>query len=149
MHRKTLFVTVVLAAGAALAFSFLTPGASTQEPDAGAMADGIFAIYFHGNVRCATCKKIESYADEAVQSGFPKALEDGALAWRVFNIDEAENTHFIQDFQLVTRSVVLAEYREGKVVRWENLDKVWQLVRSKDSFVDYIQSETREFLAEG
>ena len=49
----------------------------------------------------------------------------------------------------MTRSVVLAEYREGKVVRWENLDKVWQLVRSKDSFVDYIQSETREFLAEG
>ena len=149
MHRKTLVVTVVLAAGAALAFSFLTPGASAQAPDAGAMADGIFAIYFHGNVRCATCKKIESYADEAVQSGFPKALEEGALAWRVFNIDEAENTHFIQDFQLVTRSVVLAEYREGKVVRWENLDKVWQLVRSKDSFVDYIQSETREFLMEG
>ena len=149
MHRKTLVVTVVLAAGAALAFSFLTPGASAQEPDAGAMADGIFAIYFHGNVRCATCKKIESYADEAVQSGFPQALEEGALAWRVFNIDEAENTHFIQDFQLVTRSVVLAEYREGKVVRWENLEKVWQLVRSKDSFVDYVQSETREFLAEG
>jgi len=43
---------------------------------------------------------------------------------------------------------VLAEYREGKVVRWENLDKVWQLVRNKDRFVDYIQSETREFLGE-
>jgi hypothetical protein len=149
MHRTNPLAIVILAAGAALAFSFLTPGVSAQEPDAGAMADGIFAIYFHGNVRCATCKKIESYADEAVQSGFPKALEEGDLAWRVFNVDEAENTHFIQDFQLVTRSVVLAEYREGKVVRWENLDQVWQLVRSKDRFVDYIQSETREFLAEG
>ncbi len=78
MHRKTVVVTVVLAAGAALAFSFLTPGASAQEPDAGAMADGIFAIYFHGNVRCATCKKIESYADEAVQTGFPES----ARRWR-------------------------------------------------------------------
>jgi len=41
---------------------------------------------------------------------------------------------------------VLAEYRDGQVVRWENLDKVWQLVRSKDLFVDYVQNETREFL---
>ena len=144
---------VVLAAIAVFAFSLLMPGVSAEEPDKGAVAsavaDGVVAIYFHGNVRCATCKKIESYADEAVQSGFPEALEEGALAWRVINVDETENKHFIQDFQLVTRSVVLAEYREGKVVRWENLDKVWQLVRSKDHFVDYIQSETREFLGEG
>jgi hypothetical protein len=144
---------MVLAAVAAFAFSVLTPGVSAEEPDKGAMsgaiADGVVAIYFHGNVRCATCKKIESYADEAVQSGFPEALEEGDLVWRVINIDEADNTHFIQDFQLVTKSVVLAEYREGEVVRWENLDKVWQLVRDKDRFADYIQSETREFLGEG
>ncbi|MFO7616170.1 MAG: hypothetical protein R6V75_02880, partial [Bacteroidales bacterium] len=43
---------------------------------------------------------------------------------RVVNIDEPENRHFIQDFQLVTRSVVLAEYRDGEVVRYENLDQV-------------------------
>jgi len=153
MQKINPLVIVVLAAVAVFAFSLLTPGVSAEEADKGAapdvIADGVVAIYFHGNVRCATCRKIESYADEAVQSGFSETLEDGALAWRVINIDEPDNTHFIQDFQLVTRSVVLAEYREGKVVRWENLDKVWQLVRSKDRFVDYIQSETREFLGEG
>jgi len=153
MQRTAPLVIVVLAAVAAFAFSVLAPGVSAEEPEkgavSGAVADGVVAIYFHGNVRCATCKKIESYADQAVQSGFPEALEEGALAWRVINVDKEDNTHFIQDFQLVTRSVVLAEYREGKVVRWKNLDKVWQLVRSKDSFVDYIQSETREFLGEG
>jgi hypothetical protein len=45
--------------------------------------------------------------------------------------------------------VVLAEYHDGEVVRWKNLDKVWQLVRSEDRFVEYIQGETREFLGEG
>ena len=153
MHRTAPFVVVTLVAVAAFAFSSLAPGVSAEEPDKGAVsgniADGVVAIYFHGNVRCATCRKIESYADEAVQLGFPEALEEGALAWRVVNVDEADNAHFIQDFQLVTRSVVLAEYSEGKVVRWENLDRVWQLVRSKERFVDYIQSETREFLGEG
>ena len=153
MQKTTPFVIVALVAVVAFAFSSLMPGVSAEEPDkgavSGAIADGVVAIYFHGNVRCATCKKIESYADEAVQSGFAEALDEGVLAWRVVNVDETENKHFIQDFQLVTRSVVLAEYREGKVVRWENLDKVWQLVRSKDQFVDYIQSETREFLGVG
>jgi hypothetical protein len=152
MQRTVPLVIVIVAAIAAFAFILHTPGASAEEPNKGAVSaaivDGVVAIYFHGNVRCATCKKIESYADEAVQAGFPEALEKGALAWRVINVDETENAHFVQDFQLVTRSVVLAEYREGKVVRWENLDKVWQLVRTKDRFVDYIQSETREFLGE-
>ena len=76
-------------------------------------------------------------------------LDDGILQWRVVNIDEPANRHFIQDFQLVTRSVVLAEYRDGKVVRSKNLDQVWQLVRDKQRFVDYVQSETKAFLAAG
>lgn len=150
MNRTAPFVIVVLAAVAVFAFSVLTPGVSAQEPNKGAVSDaganGVVAIYFHGNARCATCRKIEAYADEAIAQGFVGELESGRLTWRVVNIDEPANKHFIEDFQLVTRSVVLVEYRDGKVLRWENLDKVWQLVRSKDKFVSYVEGETREFL---
>jgi hypothetical protein len=111
--------------------------------------DGVVAFYFHGNVRCATCRKIEAYADESIHSGFADALEAGSLIWSVVNVDEPENKHFIEDFQLVTRSVVLAEYQDGEVLRWKKLDKVWQLVRDKEGFTSYVQSETREFLGEG
>ena len=150
MNRTAPFVIVALAAVAVVAFSVLTPGVSAQEPNKGAVsdavADGVVAMYFHGNARCATCKKIEAYADEAIAQGFVDELESGRLTWRVVNIDESANKHFIEDFQLVTRSVVLVEYRDGKVLRWENLDKVWQLVRSKDKFVSYVEGETSEFL---
>ena len=150
MNRTAPFVIVALAAVAVVAFSVLAPGVSAQEPNKGAVsdavADGVVAMYFHGNVRCATCKKIEAYADEAIAQGFVDELESGRLTWRVVNIDESANKHFIEDFQLVTRSVVLVEYQDGKVLRWENLDKVWQLVRSKDKFVSYVEGETREFL---
>ena len=140
----------VLAAFVAISLLVVVPSAIAEDPPAleGEATDGVVAYYFHGNVRCATCRKIEAYADEAVHSGFPEVIEDGALAWRVVNVDEADNKHFIQDFQLVTRSVVLAEYSNGKVVRWRNLDKVWQLVRDKERFVDYLQIETRTFLGE-
>ena len=121
---------------------------SAEEAPAAAVSDGVVAFYFHGNTRCATCKKIEAYADEAIHQGFVQALDTSALTWRVVNIEEPENRHFVQDFQLVTRSVVLAEYRDDKVVRWKNLDKVWQLVRDKGGFTSYVQSETRQFLGE-
>ena len=32
------------------------------------------------------------------------------------------------------------------VVRWENLDRIWTLVRTKDAFIDYVQGSTHEFL---
>jgi len=108
----------------------------------------IVAFYFHGDFRCSTCRKIEAYSKEAITSGFNAELSDNRLEWRVVNVDEDENEHFVQEFQLVTRSVVLAEYRDGKLIRWEDLDEIWLLVFDKDDFLDYIQTETRKFLGE-
>lgn len=148
MLRSTSFVLVFASVFALAAFGVTAPETSAGEPGVAALTDGVVAFYFHGNVRCATCRKIEAYADEAIHSGFSEALDDGTLTWSVVNVDEPEDKHFVEDFQLVTRSVVLAEYRDGKVVRFKNLDQVWQLVRDKDDFVAYVQGEANEFLGE-
>jgi len=143
---------VILVVFLAVPLVMLVPGVTAEEAPAAAAtqaadaADGFVAFYFHGNVRCATCRKIEAYSNEAISQAFAAELDSGRLAWRVVNIDEPENTHFIEDFELATRSVVLVEYRDGKVVRWANLDKVWQLVRNKDAFVGYVQDSTRAFI---
>jgi uncharacterized membrane protein len=107
------------------------------------------AYYFHGNVRCRTCRAIEAYSEEAIRSAFEEELASGRLAWRVVNTDQPENQHFVADFELVTGSLVLAEYRDGKVTRWENLERVWLLVGDKEKFLDYVRSSTRRFLQEG
>jgi hypothetical protein len=108
----------------------------------------VVAYYFHGNFRCKTCRTIEAYSEEAIRSGFPDELASGRLAWRVVNVDEPENKHFVEDFELVTKSVVLTEYEDGEVTRWKNLKQVWQLVRDKAQFLDYVHSSTRKFLQE-
>jgi hypothetical protein len=36
--------------------------------------------------------------------------------------------------------------RDGKRVEWRNLDKVWDLVRKKDDFLKYVQTNIREYL---
>jgi hypothetical protein len=144
------FALAVLLAGvlAAAVPSLAEEPSGDEGTAASAQAPRFVVYYFHGNVRCATCRKIEAYSEEAIITGFPDELEHGALAYRAVNVDKAQNKHFVEDFQLVTKSVVVVEYRDGSVVRWKNLDRVWLLVRDRDAFADYIRVETNAFLGE-
>ncbi len=144
MTGKYALSAVLLIVGVGFLMAEGPAGTETTPP-----SDGVVAYYFYGDVRCATCRKLEAYSNEAITLGFDGEIESGDLVWRAVNIDGEENAHFVDDFQLVTKAVVLVEYRGGRVVRWENLDKIWTLVRNKENFVDYVQTSTREFLAAG
>jgi len=117
-------------------------GNSSKTP----LPDRIIVYYFHTTFRCPTCYKIENYTKEAVETGFSQALSEGRLEFRVLNVDEPANTHFIQDYKLVTKSVVVVDIKKGKQVRWENLEKVWEFVGNKAGFLKYIQDEVNLYL---
>ena len=104
---------------------------------------GILVYYFHGTTRCATCRTIEAYAHETVASAFAAELKAGSLEWTVVNVDEPANQHFIRDFQLYTRSVVVVDAKDPK--RFKVLDRVWQLVGDKAAFQKYVEQEIRAF----
>jgi hypothetical protein len=106
----------------------------------------VVAYYFHGNFRCQTCRKIEAFSGEAVKSGFPEDLKAGRLEWRVINVEEPGNEHFIQDYQLFSKSLVLVAKEGSKQTRWKNLQRVWTLVGDKDAFIQYVQVEIRAYL---
>ena len=111
------------------------------------MERGVAAYYFHGTRRCPTCRKIEAFTNDAIQTGFAADIKEGRLVWSVLNIDEAVHSHFIQDFQLTSSSVVLVQYDGGEAKEWKNLDKVWMLVRGdKNQFVSYVQNEIKSYL---
>ena len=106
----------------------------------------VVAYYFHGNFRCQTCRKIEALSREAVESGFPEDLKTGRLEWRVINVEETGNEHFVQDYQLFSKSLVLVEKKGSKQTRWKNLQEVWTLVGNKEAFTKYVQDEIRVYL---
>ncbi len=108
----------------------------------------VVAYYFHVTVRCVTCRTIESYSREAIEKEFAKELKDGTLEWRPVNVQLPENRHFVRDYQLFTRSLVLAKIRNGKQVEWRNLEKVWELVGNKREFLKYVQSNVRAYLGD-
>lgn len=102
--------------------------------------------YFHGTARCPTCRKFESYSNAALQEAFAEVLNNGRLEWRVVNVDKPGNEHFVDDYQLYSRSIVIVKMRDGKQAEWKNLKKIWELVRNKRAFVKYIQDEIRAYL---
>lgn len=106
----------------------------------------VVAYYFHGNRRCGSCKRLEAYSREAIDSGFAEELKAGKLEWLVINTDKPENKHFIKDYQLYTKSLVISDTENGKQTRWKNLDKIWRLLHNKEDFIQYVQRETRAFL---
>jgi hypothetical protein len=131
------------------------PGAATAAavPDA-ALRPGeppgpgtrVVAYYFHGRFRCASCLRIESLSGKAIVEGFPKELRSGRLEFRKVNVEEAGNRHFIGDFRLVSQSLVVVEYRDGRQVRWRNLEKVWELLGSEREFLPYVREGVSDFL---
>lgn len=91
--------------------------------------------YFHGVQRCSTCQKIEELTRNTIESKYADALADGSIIFKSVNIDEPANEHYIKDFQLSIRSVVMQ--KDGK---YEKFDDVWQLVSEPNKFTAYLQN---------
>ncbi len=105
---------------------------------------GMTVYYFHGNVRCKTCNAFEQLTREVLQNQFQKELSEGEMVFQVVNVDENANSHFVTDFGLTTKSVVL--FRQGQ---YKNLDQIWTQIRQGDDvFKSYIADSIRSFIAE-
>lgn len=106
----------------------------------------LIVYYFHGHMRCPTCHKLESYAKEALETFFAEQLANKKMQWEVISIEAPENEHYIKDYQLVTRSVVLSKVADGKELAWKNLDQIWAKVGDKNSYLEYIRNSITKFL---
>ncbi len=123
--------------------------AENQKPSSQPTDSKVVLYYFHGTARCQTCRKFESFSNEALREAFSDALKDGRLEWRIVNVDEPDNRHFISDYQLYSKSIVVVKIQDGKQIAWKNLNRIWELVRDKKAFVKYIQDEVRTYLGAG
>lgn len=110
--------------------------------------DQVVVYYFYTTFRCASCMTIEKNTESALKDAFADAMASGRLVYKPLNIDEKENQHFAQDYQLYTKSVVLSLMKDGRETQFKNLDKVWQYLRNHEQFASYIQQEVSAFLNE-
>jgi len=120
--------------------------ATTAPGKRGEEGSKIIAYYFHVNVRCATCRLIEAYSRQVIQQRFKDDMAAGRLQWRLVNIQSPENRHFIRDYQLFTKSLVLVLIKDGQQKEYKVLNDTWELVGMPVMMQEYVEKEVRNFL---
>jgi len=109
--------------------------------------DKTMVYYFHGATRCKTCRSIEALTIEALETEFPEQIAEGSLVIKSVNLDEAANQHFVQDFELSVRSVVLERIADGQHKEWKSLNSVWDRIHGEpQDFMQFIQDQAHQFL---
>jgi hypothetical protein len=150
MISKRALILLLLAFVTASTF-FLLAGndkkTASPAPQAASSSTKVIAYYFHVTARCTTCRTIEAYSREAIVNHFKNDLASGRLEWQVVNIELPQNEHFVKDYQLFAKSVVLVHIANGKQQSYKTLNDVWELVDDKAKFQEYIEKEVRGYLA--
>lgn len=135
--------SAVAASGQAAAAAAAAPAAAVEKP----APDRVVVYYFHTTQRCATCRRIEEWSGLALRSAFADDLADSSLVFVPVNTDEKANQHFLKDYQLYTKSLIVSDTKDGAQLGWENLQKVWEFAGSQEKFFAYVQGEVRKHLA--
>src|SRR4030043_1963217 len=60
----------------------------------------LLVYFFHGRKRRMSCRTIEAYAHDALQTYFKELLQNGRIEWLDRNYANPEYAHFKDDFQL-------------------------------------------------
>jgi thiol-disulfide isomerase/thioredoxin len=108
----------------------------------------VVAYYFYTNFRCPSCHKIQQYTKEALEKYFSDDFKSGKLVYKPLNIESEANQHFVKEYQLYSKSVVISMVNGGKEIKHKNLTKIWEYLRDKEQFCDYIKTETAQYLDE-
>ena len=135
-------IVILLAAVAVISLSFPVFAAEDKT------VAKVIAYYFHGTFRCYTCTNMEKYSREAIEVNFKDEIQSGKLEFKAVNVEGRGNEHFVNDYQLYTKSLILSLVKDGKEIKSKNLDKIWEYSRNKQRFVDYVKSGVADLLKE-
>lgn len=150
--KRTVTALLLLFVAGSVGYVFLgSPGgrdsASENGQATGSASPELIVYYMDMGKDCSTCLNLETYTHDALEEGFAPELASGAIQWRTVDLDLPENEHYIQEYGLYTKSVVLVRMESGKPGRFDSLSRIWELVYDRDAYVAYIQAAVRAFLA--
>jgi len=103
-------------------------------------------LYFHGTNRCYTCNLMEGYILDVLKESFDKEVKEGLITFESINVEEPSKSHYIQDYQLNSISFFLSIKKEGKEVKFTNVDQIWKLAGNESNFKNYIKQEIKKHL---
>jgi len=102
--------------------------------------------YFTTAVRCPSCRRIEELTRQTVENRFTAEVARGVVVFQLINTDLPGNEHFLKDYQLVSKTVVVAEFDNEVQGDWVNLQDVWLKFTDPEAFADYVSAAVNSLL---
>ncbi len=106
---------VMALSAAAFAASFFPQLAFAADPP----VDRVVVMCFHRVPGCATCQKMTSYCEEAVQSGFAKQLKDGTVELHVIDFEDPKNAALTKGYKVTSPTLIVAKVAANKVAKYQ------------------------------
>ncbi len=139
----SLLTFVVISLGVAIAdvAGLRSSGSTDEAVNPSAKGEQWVAFYFHSSHRCPTCQGIEANTKAAIGD----LVAGQAIQMRVLNYEEPAHRHFVEKFELAFPTLILAQLRDGSIIRWKNLERIWELCDERPAFISYVQTEVANF----
>ena len=112
-----------------------------------ATSPALSIYYFHGHVRCVNCINFEHFTDELLKKDFSEDLANGRIEWKVINVDIPGNAHYVDEYKLFTKSLILVPHK-GKNNSFKNLTDIWKYAGDKAKFQSYVKAEIQKALSQ-
>lgn len=73
-------------------------------------------------------------------------MKSGDVRWEHINDEANGNTHYVTDYELVSSTIVVTCWKDGKEVEWTRLDGVWDHHDDEASFDAYLANGIEELM---
>ena len=129
-----------------LLLSACTSSNKSGEEDKSKLPDNrVEVIYFYGNMRCLTCKAIEKFAKETVDSIFTEESRNGKVRFRVVSIPDNEKMAY--EYQTTGSSLFVTTYINGVEKRTDMTEFGFKTARKRhEYFQDSLSKVIRQSL---
>ncbi|MCK7470046.1 MAG: hypothetical protein MZU95_03995 [Desulfomicrobium escambiense] len=85
---------------------------------------------------------MESYTQEAVS-----LLNNSKVVYKKIDLDDAANKHYIKDYKLFTKAVVLSRSKKWQEkLNLRNLSDIWTKLGNEKAFKDYVTKEIKSYI---
>lgn len=123
-----------------------TPSPAADDALPAVSGPQVVMTFFSLGKPCTSCRKIRALTEKVAKSDFAEELASGKLAHREVDTDLPENRHFLKDYELAFKTVVLSRRVDGKETSWKNMEDVWEYFDQPEVFREYLGDEIRRML---
>jgi hypothetical protein len=108
----------------------------------------VVVYYFHRKFRCQSCEVLETTLQNTLQVTYADHFGAGRLAMCIINLDDPENMHYLEQFEIFSNSIIIVEKKSGIVSRYKNLESIWEVSEDRDAISHLLRTEVAGFLPE-